>query len=825
MNERYDFTQIEEKWQKYWEENRLFKTVEDESKEKYYVLEMFPYPSGKLHMGHVRNYSIGDVVARFKKMDGYNVLHPMGFDSFGLPAENAAIKHGTHPSEWTWNNIHEMEAQLRQLGLSYDWDREVATCHEDYYRWMQWIFIQFYKKGLAYKKENPVNWCPSCQTVLANEQVVEGACERCKTPVTKKNLSQWYLKITDYADRLLENLDNGKLDGWPSKVKVMQKNWIGRSYGCEVDFQMKGSDEKLTVFTTRVDTIYGTTFMVLAPEYPTVLENVKGTEYEQPVLEYIDKVKHMNEIERTSTSNEKTGVFIGKYAINPFTHKEMPIYIADYVLMGYGTGAVMGVPAHDQRDFDFATKFGIDIIPVVDPQDPEVDVNNLTQACAASGMMINSGEITGMKSSDAIPYMIDKAEKEGLGHRKVNYKLRDWLISRQRYWGCPIPMIYCEECGWVPEKEENLPVKLPTDVEFTGKGESPIATSKTFKDCSCPRCGKKATREVDTMDTFLDSSWYFLRYCDPKNTEKAFDSAKVNYWMSVDQYIGGVEHAILHLLYSRFFQMALHDLGLVDCEEPFKNLLTQGMVNKDGKKMSKSLGNVVSPEEIIKKYGADTARLFILFAAPPEKELDWSDAGVEGSYRFLARVWRLVYEYTRKYQCEILPFEAKTEADKSLNYMLNAAIKKVSEDVGGRFSFNTAISSIMELVNEMYKYKEQAEFNGSLYAKAIRELILILSPFTPHICEEMWAEIGEKESISTMPWPKYDEKALIKDEVEIVVQINGKVKEKLSLANNLGREELEKAALASEKVKALTDGKTVVKVIAVPNKLINIVIK
>ncbi len=825
MNERYDFTQIEEKWQKYWEEKQLFKTVEDESKEKYYVLEMFPYPSGKLHMGHVRNYSIGDVVARFKKMDGYNVLHPMGFDSFGLPAENAAIKHGTHPSIWTWDNIHEMEAQLRQLGLSYDWDREVATCHEDYYRWMQWIFIQFYKKGLAYKKENPVNWCPSCQTVLANEQVVEGACERCKTPVTKKNLSQWYLKITDYADRLLENLDNGKLDGWPNKVKVMQKNWIGRSYGCEVDFEMKDSDEKLTVFTTRVDTIYGTTFMVLAPEYPTVLENVKGTEYEQPVLEYIDKVKHMNEIERTSTSNEKTGVFIGKYAINPFTHKEMPIYIADYVLMGYGTGAVMGVPAHDQRDFDFATKFGIDIIPVVDPQDHAVDVNNLTQACAASGIMINSGEITGMKSSDAIPYMIDKAEREGLGHRKVNYKLRDWLISRQRYWGCPIPMIYCKECGWVPEKEENLPVKLPTDVEFTGKGESPIATSKTFKDCTCPRCGKKATREVDTMDTFLDSSWYFLRYCDPKNTEKAFDSQKVNYWMNVDQYIGGVEHAILHLLYSRFFQMALHDLGLVDCEEPFKNLLTQGMVNKDGKKMSKSLGNVVSPEEIIKKYGADTARLFILFAAPPEKELDWSDAGVEGSYRFLARVWRLVYEYTKKYQCEIAPFEAKTAADKSLNYMLNAAIKKVSEDVGGRFSFNTAISSIMELVNEMYKYKEQAEFNGSLYAKAIRELILILSPFTPHICEEMWAKIGEKESISTMSWPEYDEKALIKDEVEIVVQINGKVKEKLSLANNLGREELEKAALANEKVKALTDGKTVVKVIAVPNKLINIVIK
>lgn len=825
MNERYEFKEIEKKWQDYWQENKLFKTVEDENQKKYYVLEMFPYPSGKLHMGHVRNYSIGDVVARFKKMDGYNVLHPMGFDSFGLPAENAAIQHGIHPSIWTWDNIHEMEDQLRELGLSYDWDREVATCHEDYYKWMQWIFIQFYKMGLAYKKENPVNWCPSCQTVLANEQVVEGVCERCKTPVTKKNLSQWYLKITDYADRLLDNLDNGKLDGWPNKVRVMQKNWIGRSYGCEVDFEMKDSDEKLTVFTTRVDTIYGTTFMVLAPEYPTVLENVKGTEYEKPVLEYIDKVKHMNEIERTSTSNEKTGVFIGKYAINPFTKKEMPIYIADYVLMGYGTGAVMGVPAHDQRDFDFATKFGIDIVPVVDPQDPEVDVNNLTQACAASGVMINSGEITGMKSSDAIPYMIDKAEKEGLGRRKVNYKLRDWLISRQRYWGTPIPMIYCEECGWVPEKEENLPVLLPTDVEFTGKGESPIATSPTFKDCTCPRCGKKATREVDTMDTFLDSSWYYLRYCDPKNTEAPFDPKKANYWMNVDQYIGGVEHAILHLMYARFFQMALHDLGLVDEEEPFKNLLTQGMVNKDGKKMSKSIGNVVSPEEIIKKYGADTARLFILFAAPPEKELDWSDAGVEGSYRFLGRVWRLVHDYTERFKDIPNAFEVKTVADKSLNYMLNAAIKKVSEDVGGRFNFNTAISSIMELVNEMYKYKDGSEINVGLYAKAVRELILMLSPFTPHICEEMWQAIGETESVVTMSWPEFDESALIKDEVEIVVQINGKVKEKIYVANNLDREALEKVAMDSEKVQALTNGKSVVKVVAVPNKLINIVVK
>ena len=821
MDERYNFKEIEKKWQDFWEENKLFKTVEDDSKKKYYCLEMFPYPSGKLHMGHVRNYSIGDVVARFKRMDGYNVLHPMGWDSFGLPAENAAIKHGTHPSTWTWENIAEMRKQLKELGLSYDWDREVATCHEDYYRWMQWIFIQFYNRGLAYKKENPVNWCPSCQTVLANEQVVDGACERCKTPVTKKNLSQWYFKITDYADRLLENLDNGKLDGWPSKVRTMQKNWIGKSYGCEVDFKMKDSDESLTVFTTRVDTIYGTTFMVLAPEYPTVLENVKGTEYEQPVLEYIDKVKHMNEIERTSTTNEKTGVFIGKYAINPFTHKEMPIYISDYVLMGYGTGAVMGVPAHDQRDFDFATKFGIDIIPVVDPQDPEVDVENLTQACAASGIMINSGEINGMKSSDAIPYMIEKAEKEGVGHRKVNYKLRDWLISRQRYWGCPIPMIYCEECGWVPEKEENLPVRLPEDVQFTGKGESPIATSPTFKDCTCPRCGKKATREVDTMD----SSWYFLRYCDPKNTHAPFDPKKANYWMNVDQYIGGVEHAILHLMYSRFFMMALHDMGLVEEEEPFKNLLTQGMVNKDGKKMSKSIGNVVSPEEIINKYGADTARLFILFAAPPERELDWSDAGVEGSYRFLNRVWRLVYEIQEKYPQAPDAFEVKTKEDKSLNYMLNAAIKKVSEDVGGRFSFNTAISSIMELVNEMYRYKEGSDVNEGLLNKAMQCLIIILSPFTPHICEEMWRHIGKTDSLVTVSWPEYDEAALVKDEVEIVIQVNGKLKDKLNVANNLDRAALEKVAMESEKIQALLEGKTVVKVVAVPNKLLNIVVK
>lgn len=823
MKERYEFSNIEQKWQKFWKENKSFKTVEDEDKEKYYVLEMFPYPSGKLHMGHVRNYSIGDVIARFKKMAGFNVLHPMGWDSFGLPAENAAIKNGVEPSKWTISNIEEMKYQLDQLGLSYDWDRELATCKPDYYKWMQWIFIQFYKKGLAYKKENPVNWCPDCQTVLANEQVVDGCCERCKSPVVKKNLSQWYFKITDYADRLLDNLD--KLDGWPNKVKVMQKNWIGKSVGAEINFKIDNTDLDLKVFTTRADTLYGVTYMVLAPEHPYVDQLVKGTEYEKTVQEYLDKVQHMSDIERTSTTNEKTGVFIGHYGVNPVNGKKVPIYISDYVLMGYGTGAIMAVPAHDERDFEFAKKFNLEIIPVVDSKDPEIDINNLNKAFVAEGTMINSGNLNGMNNKEAIKVMIDSLEEKKIGKKTVNYRLRDWLISRQRYWGTPIPMIYCDDCGWVPEKEENLPVLLPTDVEFTGKGESPLTTSKSFAQVTCPVCGKKARREMDTMDTFLDSSWYFLRYCDPKNEKEAFNFDKVKYWMDVDQYIGGVEHAILHLMYSRFFQMALYDLGLVSTEEPFKNLLTQGMVNKDGKKMSKSVGNVVSPEEIIKKYGSDTARLFILFAAPPERELDWSDAGVEGSFRFLNRVYRLVFEFKEKFPVTPEKFVVNSPEDKELNYVLNTTIKKVSEDVGGRFSFNTAISSIMELVNEIYKYKELENINVGLLGKAINDLVLILSPFTPHICEEMWQHLGHNESISTKLWPVYDENALVRDTIEIVVQINGKVKEKLNVANNLNKEQLEKTALEEDKVKQLIEGKNVVKIIAVPNKLLNIVVK
>ncbi len=823
MLEKYNFSEIEAKWQKKWEETKAFKVVEDPDKEKYYVLEMFPYPSGKLHMGHVRNYSIGDVIARYKKMKGYNVLHPMGYDAFGLPAENAAIKNNVEPAEWTWSNIAEMNRQLREMGLSYDWDREVATAHPKYYKWMQWIFIQFFKKGLAYKKENPVNWCPSCQTVLANEQVVDGCCERCGTLVGKKNLSQWYFKITDYAERLLDNLDT--LDGWPNKVKIMQRNWIGKSHGAEVEFKIKDRDETLTVFTTRVDTIFGTTFMVLAPEYPTVLDMVEGTEYEAPVKEYIDRCAHMNEIERTSTTNEKTGVFIGQYAVNPFTGKSMPIYISDYVLMGYGTGAVMGVPAHDQRDFEFAKKFDLEIIPVIDPEDPEIDLNDLKEAFAAEGKVINSGEFNGLDNVDAIQKVAEAAEERGIGKKTINYRLRDWLISRQRYWGTPIPMIHCDTCGWVPEKEENLPVMLPTDVEFTGKGESPLATSKTFIDTVCPVCGKPAKRELDTMDTFLDSSWYFLRYCDARNDEAVFDKDKVDYWMNVDQYIGGVEHAIMHLMYARFFQMALYDLGLVKDEEPFKNLLTQGMVIKDGAKMSKSLGNVVSPAEIIEKYGADTARLFILFAAPPERELDWSDKGVEGSYRFINRVYRAVYEYKEKYaEGAADTYEIKSEADKNMAYWMNYAIKKVTDDVGERFNFNTAISTIMEMVNEMYRYKE-GEVNEALYGAAIKNLIIMLAPFVPHVTEEMWDHLGYEGSVHEQSWPVYDESALVKDTVEIVVQINGKIKEKINIPGDLSREEMEKIAMEDEKVKGLTEGKNVVKVIAVPNKLLNIVVK
>ncbi len=824
MKDMYNFKEIEKKWQKRWDEENIYKVTEDKSREKYYVLEMFPYPSGKLHMGHVRNYSIGDVVARFKTMKGFNVLHPMGYDAFGLPAENAAIKNNVEPAKWTYENMAEMTEQLKQLGLSYDWDREVATCKPDYYKWMQWIFIQFYKKGLAYKKESPVNWCPSCATVLANEQIVDGECERCKTAVTKKSLSQWYFKITDYADRLLDGLDD--LEGWPNKVKIMQKNWIGRSYGAEVVFKIDGFDCNLEVFTTRPDTLFGVTYMVLAPEHPYVLDLVGGSDREREVKAYIEEVKKKNEIERSSTTAEKTGVFLGRYAINPVNEKKIPIFISDYVLMNYGTGAIMAVPAHDERDFAFAKKFNLEILPVISPDGKKISGSDLKEAIIEDGIMLNSGKYDGRKNREVSDEIVAELQKRDIGEKKVNYRLRDWLISRQRYWGTPIPMIYCDNCGWIPEEESKLPVLLPTDVEFTGKGESPIATSKTFKDVSCPKCGKKAEREVDTMDTFLDSSWYYLRYCDARNTERIFDKEKVDYWMNVDQYIGGVEHAILHLMYARFFQMALTDLGYTKSQEPFKNLLTQGMVVKDGKKMSKSIGNIVAPSEIIESYGADTARLFILFAAPPERELEWSDEGVEGSYRFINRVYKLVYENIARYP-DVLPvdFTNDNKADKELLFVLNSTVKKVGIDIGERFNFNTGISAIMELVNFMYKYKEGKDFNPELFKQAIHKLVLILAPFTPHVCEEMWSGLGNETSVHLEAWPIVDEKVLVRDVVEIVVQINGKVKFKVDVENGLSKEELEKSLFEKEEVKNLIQGKDVIKVIAVPNKLLNIVVK
>lgn len=803
----YNFKDIEKKWQKTWKENGQYKMdIEDTSKPKYYCLEMFPYPSGKIHMGHVRNYSIGDVVARFKKMEGYNVLHPMGWDSFGLPAENAAIKNGIHPHKWTMGNIEEMKEQLNMLGLSYDWDKEVATSTPEYYKWTQMIFIKFLEAGLAYKKNSYVNWCPSCETVLANEQVVQGECERCGSIVDKKELEQWYFKTTEFSEELLQDLD--QLDGWPEKVKLMQKNWIGKSYGANVTFKVEGMDKEITVYTTRPDTIFGSTFMVLAPESKLAKELVKGTEYESVVAEFEKKMHAMTEVERESAELEKDGRFIGREVINPLTGKKMPIWIANYVLADYGTGAVMGVAAHDDRDNEFAKKFNLEIIPVIDEDDK----------------MINSGEFDGMNKDEAFNAIVEKLEEIGRGKKTTNYRLRDWLISRQRYWGCPIPVVYCEDCGIVPVEEKDLPVLLPTDVKFTGRGESPLATSETFKKCTCPKCGKPARREVDTIDTFIDSSWYFMRYIDSQNTETPFRKDLVDKWLPVDQYIGGVEHAILHLLYSRWFTKALHKLGWTDHTEPFKNLLTQGMVLMDGKKMSKSKGNTISPMEIIEEYGADTARLFILFAAPPERDLDWSDKGVEGCYKFLNRVYRLVDELEDVFENKS-EFGELTKTDKELRAKTNSTLKKVTDDLSTKFGFNTAIAALMELVNDIYKYKERDDRNNAVIREALETIIVIVSPFAPHLGEELWSKIGKEGSIFDISWPKYDEDAIQLDEMELIVQVNGKLRNKIMVSSDISQEDMKTAALEDEKIKDFIGDKNVVKVIAIPGKLVNIVIK
>jgi len=763
----YGPSQIEPKWQAHWEKENLFLTTEPPNHQKYYDLVMFPYPSGDLHMGHVRNYAIGDVIARYKRMQGFSVLHPIGWDAFGMPAENAAIKNRTHPEPWTDKCIARMEEQLKRLGISYDWSREVNTSKEDYYKWTQWMFLLMYKTGLAYRKKAMVNWCPKCETVLANEQVIKDhQCWRCETKVEEKDLEQWFFKITAYADRLLNDIE--KLTGWPEPVKIMQRNWIGRSEGIEVEFPiLKYGESKLRIYTTRPDTLFGVTYMVLAPEHPLVDKLTKGTKYEKPVQKFKEKVKHETLHEREESSG-KEGVFTGAFAINPTNGEEVPIWISDYVLMEYGTGAVMAVPAHDQRDLEFAKKHDLPI-----------------------------------KSAE--PF-------EGeIGEKKTNYKLRDWLVSRQRYWGAPIPIIYCEMCGIVPVPEKDLPVKLPMDVKFTGEGASPLTQSKEFVNAKCPKCGMPARRETDTLDTFNCSSWYFFRYCDPHNDKKPFDQAKAKEWMPVDQYIGGIEHAILHLLYSRFYTKVLYDAGWVNCDEPFTNLLTQGMVVKDGAKMSKSKGNVVDPDYIIEKYGADTARLFILFASPPEKELEWSDQGVEGCYRFLNRVWRLVVGSA------LTPQKASDTAGvRALERKLHQTLKSVTEDIE-RFSFNTAIAKLMELTNAMYELGTTKE--------ALEALLLMLSPFAPHLAEELWHQLGHKDSICQHPWPKYDPELAKESELTIPVQVNGKLRDTILVPADASEDLIKEKAQASEKVKGFTAGKQIVKIIVVPKKLINLVVK
>ncbi|HHV58138.1 MAG TPA: leucine--tRNA ligase [Firmicutes bacterium] len=822
--ERYDFKAIEGKWQRIWEEEQAYRVLNRTDKPNYYVLEMFPYPSGALHMGHIRNYSIGDVVARFKTMQGYNVLHPMGWDAFGMPAENAAIQHGTQPAEWTRRNIANMKAQQKRLGTSYDWQREVTTCNPDYYRWTEWMFLLMYKRGLAYKKKAPVNWCPSCQTVLANEQVIDGECWRCGTPVAKKDLEQWFFKITDYAERLLEDLS--LLGGWPERVRVMQENWIGKSVGATVTFPLPGHKEGITVFTTRQDTLYGVTFMVLAPEHPLVMELVKGTEREEAVRAFVEKCRQQSEIARTAQDTEKEGLDLGVYCINPLNGEQVPVWVANYVLLEYGTGAVMGVPAHDQRDFEFAKTYGFPIRVVIQPEGEELDPARMTAAYAEPGVLVNSGPFNGLPNLEAQQKIGAYLEEKGWGRRTVTYRLRDWLVSRQRYWGAPIPIIYCPQCGTVPVPEEDLPVLLPENVKFDPGVISPLAHVPEFVNTTCPKCGRPARRETDTMDTFICSSWYYYRYADPKNAAAPFGKDAVEAWLPVDQYIGGIEHAVLHLLYSRFFTKVLYDAGLVSNVEPFTNLLTQGMVIKDGAKMSKSKGNVVSPDDIFAKYGADTARLFILFAAPPDKDLDWSDQGVEGAWRFLGRVWRLVMSNKEVFGQKGDGGGELARADRDLRRKVHATLKKVTEDVAERFNFNTAIAAVMELVNEIHRYLERvpmAEQKAAVVREALETLLLVLAPFVPHITEELWHQTGHTDSIHRQSWPQWDEQALAAEEITVVVQVNGRLRDRMVVPADSAEDEIERLALGLEKVRAQLDGRRVVKVINVPGKLVNIV--
>ncbi|MDI3525140.1 MAG: leucyl-tRNA synthetase [Candidatus Atribacteria bacterium] len=823
MSNFYPFEEIEKKWQKAWEEQRIFETTEDPGRKKFYVLEMFPYPSGDPHMGHVKNYVIGDVIARYFIRKGYNVLHPMGFDAFGLPAENAAIQHGIHPAVWTYEKIDRMREVLKQLGITYDWRREVITCDPGYYKFTQWFFLQFYKNGLAYKKEGPVNWCPSCATVLANEQVVDGACERCGTPVEKKLLNQWYFRITKYAEALLEDMK--LLGNWPERVLTMQRNWIGKSEGANIDFFQPDLGEKITVFTTRPDTIFGVTFFVLAPEHPLVERLVKGTPKEEEVRKFKERISKKSEIERTSDLSDKEGLALEKDVVHPITGQRIPIWVADYVLLEYGSGAVMGVPAHDERDFAFAKKYGLPIIPVIQP--PDGDWNG--ECYSGDGIMINSGAFSGLLSEEGKKKIIAFLKEQGLGDAAVSYRLRDWLISRQRYWGAPIPIIYCEQCGEVPVPEKDLPVLLPENVDFRPTGPSPLALCESFVNTTCPQCGGPARRETDTMDTFVCSSWYYLRYCSPWEKDRPFNPEHVRYWMPVDQYIGGVEHAILHLLYSRFFVKVLNDLGLVPFREPFTNLFAQGMVTKDGAKMSKSKGNTVSPREIIQKYGTDTVRLFILFAGPPELDMEWSDQGVEGAFRFLNRVWNIAREIMYMQSNQQVPIDENWM--RNLERKVHQTIFRVDRDTRERFHFNTAISAIMELVNELSESLRFLSEKGAhpeekkLMTWALKQLVSILNPFAPHLSEEIWSLLGEKSFLSLAPWPEYDAEKMLTETVTIVVQINGKVRSKIEANRDASKEAVLEQALRDDKVQNWLDQKEIQKVIYVPNKLINLVVR
>ena len=828
MKKTYPFDKIEPKWQKYWSNKDLFKMDPDSKKPKYYCLMMFPYPSAALHVGHGRNYIIGDVIARYKIMKGFNVLAPMGWDAFGLPAENAAIQNNSHPRKSTMKNIATMKKQLFEWGIGYDWDREITSCSPDYYRWTQWLFLKLYQRGLCYRKKAAVNWCPSCQTVLANEQVIEGRCERCEALVVEKDLEQWFFKITDYAERLLDDLR--LLECWPERVKIMQKNWLGKSEGVEIFFPVVGDkQEVLSCFTTRVDTIYGVTYMVLAPEHPAIESLIKDAGNKDKIDKFIKDVRLQNKTERLSLEVEKVGMFIDRHVINPTTGEKIPLWIANYVLMEYGTGAVMAVPAHDQRDFEFAKKYNLPIKVVIDNPKNPLDAVLMTEAYIEDGIMAASGQFTGLPNRVAMQKITDYMQKRKIGRRTIHYRLRDWLISRQRYWGAPIPIVYCRSCGIVPVSDRELPVLLPEGVRFRPQGKSPLETQKDFLNTVCPRCKGPARREVDTMDTFVDSSWYFLRYLSPDDNKRAFDPRLVNKWLPVDQYIGGVEHAILHLLYARFITKVLYDLDLINFQEPFKALFTQGMIIKNGAKMSKSKGNVVSPNRLISSYGADTVRVYTLFIGPPEKDAEWSDKGVEGAYRFLGRVWRLVGQILKS-KSQILPRSSGQANPKiqELRRKTHQTIKKVSDDMEGDFHFNTAISAIMELINEIYKFQtdktQPCGLHSETVKEAIRIVVILLSPFAPHLAEELWQMLGNKPSIFRTPWPSYDPAILKQEEITVVIQINGRLKQRLKFDADVKDGDLKAAALEDEKIKDWIKDRPVKKIVVVPKKLVNIVV-